>query len=410
MNDKIKNVILHPNFRLIWTGILVGLVNSFAWFGTFTFVNGYIVKELGFSNQQWTTVSLCFSGGIVFWSIFALEIATWIGRRNTLTIGFVLTGIIYFLLGGLRNLYVIGLLLWLMGYIPAVYNGCWLAIAASVNNSKSSRMLVINQLVLILTGILALICSGYIITLIGFQKTFLLFGGICLICGALFHVSVVPLAERANCQIKSFRQFSRHDISGLFSLPLCIILLFGFCLEPFNYHTINQLLPNLTRDYYHFSENAVGMLVALGRLPAILVLIILIYSVTVLNVLRVYGFCMMIAGVMVFLQGWIHSTHSMILLFFLFYLFHGGSWGTNTATVNQIIPQQMRDSVFSLLSIVGTLMIFLVGFFHNRLLASGFSLQDVFYYCGFFSMGGGMILFIYSFMVKPAAFEKNSLP
>ena len=81
---------------LVVATLPVAFAGTVTWFGLYTFVNGYLVKGLGYSNEQWTEATLWFTGGMIVWQLLCTGIAARIGRRWTVTLS-LLAGALFYL-------------------------------------------------------------------------------------------------------------------------------------------------------------------------------------------------------------------------------------------------------------------------------------------------------------------------
>ncbi len=387
-----------PFFLLILASLPGSLVLAIAWYGTYTFVNGYIVKGLGYSNETWTAASLWFSAGMIFWPIVCTEISAKIGRRWTVTLSLLIASFFFLAISFTQNMIVIRFLLALMGFTVAANNVAWLPMVAQVSRKFPGRAFGINQITSALVGIGSMIAAGYVIDRLSYRTGFILFGLTCGICTLIFHVISRPLERRQQTKVLPFRKFSRRDLADLGTWPFLILLIAGSGLGVFNYHTINQLFPNLARDFYHLSEKGVGLIVALGRIPTLVILFILVRTIDRLNILRLYGVLMLLAGAMVFLIGRAGGMELGVGLYFAFYLFHGGIWGTEAPAYNASVEPRLRDSAFALMNVVATVALFGAGLVHNRMLALDCSLPVVFSLCGLIGVFGGSVIAVYSFI------------
>ncbi len=382
---------------LICISTPVSIISTICWFGIFTFVNGYIVKGLGHSNETWTAVSLWFTGSMVFWPVICTELSAKIGRRMTMTGSMFVASFFYFAIATTQNLIVIRILLVLVGLVVTVGNVSWLSMVAQISRKFPAKALAVYQLVGVIGGVLTLISGGYLISHLEYKTAFILFGAICGICGIIFYVLSAPLEDKGKVEILSFRKFSRRDFKDMVTGPFLAVMLLGIGLGPFNYHTINQLFPNLARDILHLGDKGIGTIVALGRVPAMLMLLILARMVDRVNIFRIYGLAVAITGIWLAMLGQMKGLEAAIVCYLGFYVCHGGTWSTESAAVNMVSQPRLRDAVFAVMSILATAAVFITGLVHNRMLAAGFSLPRIFLVCGLIGTTGGTLLFLYSF-------------
>ncbi|MHB9130349.1 MAG: MFS transporter [Armatimonadota bacterium] len=387
----------HPLLWLIITAIPVSLVGTMAWFGVFTFVNGYLVKQLGYSNADWTASTLWFVGGVIGWQVLCTEISARIGRRATVTLAMAMVALGYLGLMCTSNPLLINGLLVLMGFIVAATPAAWLPLVIEVEHERPGRALAAVQLTAAAWSSIALVSGGYLVTALGYRNTFLTFIVASLLCAAAFHWCARTFREEHHAQVISLRCVSKADLRSLLAGPFLIVLLLGVCMEPFNYHSVNQLFPNIARDIHAFNEQHISLVVALGRLPAILSLFVLAYFIDRINPLRVYGTGLMLAGISVVGFGLAPTAGWLVAAYFAYYLSHGSVWGSNTASVNAVTPNRLRDAAFAIMSIISLSFVLVVGVIHNRLLSAGVTLPHVFLWCGLIAAVAGVTLLAYSF-------------
>ena len=64
-------------------------------------------------------------------------------------------------------------------------------------------------------------------------------------------------------------------------------------------------------------------------------------------------------------MGFAESPWLVVVLFPMFYLFHGAVWASNNAAVNAAVEPRLRDVAFTLQSLVTNLTVLLIGGFHT---------------------------------------------
>lgn len=382
---------------LVLTAFPVSLVGTLSWFGVFTFVNAYLTTGLGYTAETWTAVTLWFTGGMIVWPLLCTEISARIGRRKTVVLGMLAVSLFYFLIACTSNLIAIRLLLAMIALLQGTNSIAWLPMVAEYGRDYPGRAFAVMQLVGGAVATATLLFGGMLLAKTHYHDAFLYFGAVCALCTLAFWFSSRAMEAEVRCAVVSLRQVSRADLLRLFTGPFVILLLLGICMEPFNYHTANQLYPNLARDVYHLSNKHISMVVALGRLPAIVTLFVIAHVIDRLNVVRCYGAGLCATGVCIVAMGLAQGHGLLIAGFFAYYLCHGSVWGTNLAAINRVVSSRLRDSAFALMSVIMTCAVFVVGIVHNRLLAAGVSLPHVFTYCGAVAFVAGLCLVGYSF-------------
>ncbi|MHB9025913.1 MAG: MFS transporter [Armatimonadota bacterium] len=383
--------------RLGLTTIPVSLVGAMCWFGVFTFVNAYLVKGLGHSNAEWTAATLWLIGGILAWQFICTEISAKLGRRGAVTLGMGVSALAFLGFALTANLLAIHLLLALIGMMTAMTSVAWLPMVATIGGERPGLALAVAQWVAALVGAVALIAGGQIIAGGNYRLTFITFAIACAVGAAIFWLLSKPFAQQAGDAVISLRRISGADLRKLATGPFLLVVLLGFFMEPFNYHTANQLFPNLARDVHGLGDASISTIVALGRLPALFTLALLARHIDQLKAPRVYGLAMLLVALWVVTMGQAGSTILLVVAYFGYYLCHGLVWGSNAAAGNAAVEPRLRDSAFALMSIITYVAIFVTGFVHNRLISAGFTLPHVFLVSGLLAAAAGGALFLYSF-------------
>ena len=380
--------------------LLATLPVSFAgiatWFGLYTFVNGYLVRGLGYTNEQWTETTLWFIGSMIAWQLLCTEIAARIGRRHTVTISLAAAALFYFGMALTDNGWVIRALMALAGFTQAVSMVTWQPLIANYGRERPGRALAISQLVNAGVGAVLLIGGGQIIASASYHNAFLLLGACCALFTLWFHLVSRNFAA-GQTEVVSLLRVVRTDWRKLAGGAFLMLTFVGLCLEPFNYLTVNQLLPNLARDAHGLLDKDISALVALGRLPALVSLFVLATVIDRVNALRTYGLGIGLVGMCVIGLGLAPSLTPLIAIFMMYFLIMGTVWGSNAAAVNASVTADLRDSAFALTSILLSIALFGVGFVHNRLLGAGLTVAQVFVISGAVPLVAGAALVIYSF-------------
>lgn len=392
----------HPIAALIGASIPVSLVTSLAWFGVFTFVNGYVIKELGHLNSAWTAATLWFAGGLIGWQLVCTEISAKIGRHATVVLALSVAACAYVGLALTTNLTVICLLLALIGFVSAANNAAWLPMAAEIGATYPGRALAVAQIVSVLCSMAVLAGGGALIAALEYRTAFLLSAGVSAGCALWFYRLTAAFAHHNHGRVVSLLTFTKDDLRSLLRGPFLVVLLLGVCVEPFNYHTINQLFPNLARDAYAVSEQRISEIVALGRLPALAGLLILSRYIDRLPAMRCYGAGLAAAGLVVAGLGRAPDVGWLAAAFVAFYLPHGVVWGSNLAAVNAVVAPRLRDAAFAIMSVVMLGAQFGAGVVHNRMVNAQIALGDIFLWCGAIVVVSGGALLAYSFSAHAA--------
>ena len=382
--------------RLITMVCPLALVITMSWFGVFTFVNGYIVKTLGHTDEQWTRATLWFTGGVIFWQLICTEISARIGRRKTVTLALATAAIGYALLAVVRDMRLICPILAMMGFPTAANAVAWMPLIAEAGRDRPGRAVATSQMTINIVAAGSLIAGGYLSAGMNHQRAFLVISVACALCAIVFHRLTRPL-EGVHSSVLKLSQVSRRDLLGLLRSPFPYLMLFGLCMEPFNFHTNNQLFPNLARIKHGLTERQISLIVALGRLPALITLIPLAYHIDRLRGLRWYGAGLLCAGIAVVWMGMAQGVAALVVGFASLYVSYGLIWGSNVATINGCIEPRLRDSAFAIMNVLLMASVFGVGGVHNRMLNAGWTFPSVFMFCGAIGSSAGVMLIAYSF-------------
>ena len=233
--------------------------------------------------------------------------------------------------------------------------------------------------------------------------------GFCIACLAAFHFAarhLETLADTTNIEDEqpvrpdgplSLLKLQWHDVRELVYSAFPVVLLLGICAAPFAFHTSNQLFPNLARDIHHLREDSIARLVAMGRLPAMLTLVLMSPIIDRLNLVRFYGVFLFTDGLLIAAIALSHSTLVAGGAYLVFYLSHGLVWAFALPAINVCVRPRLRDSAFALTAMFEIVGVFLAGILHNRLIEAGFSLPYVFVVCGVVVGASGLLLLGYSF-------------
>jgi predicted MFS family arabinose efflux permease len=377
----------------------VAVVYTLSWFGVFTFVNAYLKHELNYTSEEWTAVTLWYTGSMVVWPFFCSELSAWLGRRWTVTLAMLLSGMLFIGFTFFPQRLAIGAMLALMALTVAVVSAVWMPMVAAAGGNQPGRALITFNFTNTVIGASALIAGGYAADYLGYRQAFQYCAAACII-GALLFILVTRSFEAhgQTAKVVSLRRLTHADVMALLTGPYLIIVLCGLSMEAFNYHTVNQLWPNLARDTHGMGEKAITTMVALGRLPALLTLTVLAQFIDRVNPLRFYGFSFLYVASCVFTLGLVPNDGALRMAYVAYFIGMGCVWGSNSPSVNAAVSPHLRDSAFALMLVPAQLAVFLVGIFQNRLLAAGVSLPEVFRWCGIIAaLGGGVVLIVYSF-------------
>lgn len=403
---------------------------SVSWFGMYSFVNSYVSRDLRVSTQDWTTATLWLTASMIFCQLWAADLAGWIGRVPALLVAMIATAVSFAGIAIARDFRIVGPMLALMGFAQAVANVIWFPLVAQLGGDKPGRALAINQLLTVVVSFAILVAGSTLAARLTYLTLFWIITGVSLGCAGVFALVTRRPSPGTTPQpgewtmprdepIVSLRHLKRSDIAALMGGPFLFILLIGVALEPFNYHTLNQLFQNLLRSTITGSatggaiattqasigaaknesagvEQFITNLVAIGRMPAIIMLFVLGRRIDRLNPVRWYGMGLTFAAITLVTMGVITSKGSLMVLYPLFYVFHGAVWAGNSASVNAVVEPRLREVAFILMSTFANVALLIVGLIHNSLAEQGVSLRTIFVLCGSVALFSGVMLTLYA--------------
>lgn len=386
-----------PFRRMVLATLPISLVVVLSWFGVFTFVNGYCLTRLGYSNAEWSRLMLWLIGAMLGWQIVCTEIARRLGRVRTLTLAMAGAALGHGLLAMSANPWMLRAGLVLIAGIIGMQTVIWFALVAETGRRLPGRAMAVSNVISTLIVVLVLIGGGFLVEWLPYRRAFLFFAGLCAASCWIFFGLARLLETGAEPPLVSLFRFQREDLRGFFNWPFLGILLLGVFIEPFNFHTANQLFPNLMRDAHLWTEQAISMAVALGRVPGIILTFLVAQIIDRVSAPRAYGIGMLTAGLGVLLAGLAKSSWPALGGYLLFYAGQGIIWASNMAAINGAVPARLRDAAFAILGLVMGGGIFLAGWGHALLLTRGLSIGAVFAVCGLLGALGAAALIACSF-------------
>lgn len=381
--------------RLILAAIPVAVTWTLAWFGVFCFVNAYVKQVLQQDTAVWTRLTLWFIGGVVVWQATAAELSARIGRKRTLFGAMMLSSGLFAAIPFVGSVQLLGPLLALLGVMHGVFFGVWFPFVASAGRAEPGRSLAGTQFVFNTCSLLAILVAAPVMQKGAYRTLFLVGGASMLVCALLFSLLAAGLDEGSS-KVTSIWRLRRTDLKALFHGPFLWIALGGLMLEPFGFHTVNQLFPNLGRELHGMGEGTITVVVSSTRLPALLVLFVLTHIIDRLNAGRCYGVGLFVGGASIVAMALVPGGAKVPLLFFLslYYAGQGTVWGSNSTAVNRMVPPHLRDAAFACMGLILMASLLTVGLIHNRLVEAGVSLPHVFIICGLVCAGAGALLIV----------------
>jgi MFS family permease len=391
---------------MLQAGVPVTLVLTMSWFGVYTFINAYYTRGLGKSNAEWTALTLWFNGSMMLWPFVCVRLVAWIGHRRLTTAALGLCAVLYLLTAFAHTKTEFSAIVTLMAIVPSVLAVAWLPVVIEAGHSRPGRAIASYTLISTIVGACALIAGGGVLAAAGYRPMFLAMSAAAAVCTLVFYPLSARLPAPPPVRV-GLLAIPRRDLMKFARGPVAFLLLAGVCIEPFNFHAANQLFPNLARDVHGLSAGAIGGIVALGRLPALVSLFVLARIVDEVPITRFYGAGLMLAGVCVCCTASAGATGWLIAAYCGYYLFHGAVWGTNTAAINAAVEPRQREYAMAITTSVSTGATFAVGVVHNRLLTAGMSLPGVIHLSGAIGAVAGVVMICYSF-TRFAAWSRPS--
>lgn len=387
--------------RLALASVPVGIAYTLSWFGIFTFVNNFLVSGLGYSNEAWTAIALWYTGSMMLWPFITNEISAWLGRRWTVCGGIALGAVLFLGFAVARETWVFCLLLALMSLVTNTISAVWLPMVATAGGEKPGRALVLFNWVNNLIGASALIGGSLLIEHLGYDTTFALCAAVLALGAVGFVFASDGMGGTTPAKVVSLRKLTPADLRALVAGPFLLVMLCGMCMEAFNYHTVNQLWPNLARDVHALSDRSITTAVAVCRLPALVSLAVLGLFVDRVPIIRMYGFSVLAVSAGVFCMSLAPDRGTLVGCLTGYFVTQGLVWGSNSPALNSTVSPRLRDTAFTVNMALATGAVFLVGIVHNRLLHAGFALPRIFAVCSLTTaLGGAAVLIFYSFLKR----------
>ena len=397
--------------RLTWLIVVtlpLAVVTALSWFGVYTFVNAYLIRGLGWTNEDWTVATLFLTCGMFLWYPLCTEISSRLGRRHTVTLSLIGPTVSYTVLVLFPHPWAIHASMALMGSTLAAYLVAWVPFSAEVVRNRPKQAMAMVAWTLNLVSAITLVIGGRIIVTENYRAMFLGIGAVNVVCLAAFHL----LARHVERMIQadsttvdtplspsnglSLRQLSLKDLSEMARSAMPMVILFGICAAPFSFQSTNALFPNLVRDIHRMDENTIATLVGLGRIPTLITLLGLSYFLDRWNTTRWYGIGLLLDGAAIVAIAFAPGPWSAGGGYLVFYFFHGVVWAAALPAISDCVRPQLRDSAFAITLIAELAAIVFVNLAHNRLLAAGVALPNVFTLCGLVTAAASVVLIAHS--------------
>jgi MFS family permease len=379
--------------RLVLSAIPMALTWTLAFFGVFCFVNGYVKRELGLGTEVWTQLTIWLIGGVVFWQAVAAEVSARIGRRRALVGAMAMSAAAYAAIPFVHDPRYLGPLLAVLGVMHGVFFGVWFPFVAAAGRAAPGRSIAGTQLVFNCCSLLGILVGAPVMAAQNFRLLFFVGSGIMFLSTVSFAVLASKLEEGGD-KVTSIWRLKRADIKAVLHGPFLWIAFAGLMLEPFGFHTVNNLFPNLAREWHGFGEGQITVSVSVMRIPALMVLLVLTQWIDRLNATRCYALGLLLGGVGVMGMGLAPQPWVLLLLLSFYYGGQGIVWGSNSTTVNRMVPADLRDAAFALMGMILMLSMLAVGVIHDWLANADVPLPRLFAICGVFGIVSGTTLLV----------------
>ncbi|MCX5660259.1 MAG: MFS transporter [Planctomycetota bacterium] len=389
--------------RILAMSSAVGFVAAITWFGIYTLVNAYMVRGLGCSDAEWTSATLWLTGGMVVWQLLAAPMATKLGRVGAMTLALLVGGAAYAVIAVTRSPLVIGMMLGCMGLTQAMISVVFIPLIADVGGDPPGRAIAAYEWLVTAVSVAASGSGGSLIDRGVYAPVFLAIAGLSMASAGLFFMlcrDPALLSKAADSRPAiGLHNVTRADLK-LLGWPFLAVLVLGISAEPFYYHMVNQLFPNLARQDYGMGEARIATIVALGRLPSLLSLVLVAHRIDRGNTIAIYGMGIVASGTMAIAMAWAPGAAWGVGLYLAYYLCHGVVWGANCAAANAAVPPRLRELAFTLICLGQAGFAYVAGWLHQQMLERGCSIRAVYTVSGSIALVGGVCLLIYA-MASP---------
>ncbi|MCP4645358.1 MAG: MFS transporter [bacterium] len=348
--------------RLFWivtASLPAAVVCAVTWFGSFVFVNGFVIKGLGWSNEDWTRVVICMTLGMFVWYALITEVSARVGRRRAVALTMALSVIGYLAMSQATTFWTVGGALILLSSMPPAYMVAWTPFVAEAGGDRPGRAMATSALTLNLVASAALIAGGYLIDPAHYREAFLVLAVIC----ACALVAFLKLSDRLETDVRAGQVASgmeprprptsvlRLGFDGIRELaqgPFFVVIVFGTFAAPFSFQASNALFPNLARDVHGFSEETIATLVGLSRFMTLGTLFLVSRNIDRWNPVRCYAVGLLLDAVAIGAIAWAPGPTTAGIAYLSFYVVHGIVWGSAAAALSVFIHPRLKDSAFAI--------------------------------------------------------------
>lgn len=386
--------------RILVLACSVAFVAAITWFGIYTLVNAYMTRDLGRSDADWASATLWLTGGMVVWQLLAAPIANLLGRTAAMALALAAGGVAYGVIAATRSPHVIGPMLGLMGLTQAMVYVVFVPLMAELGGDRPGRALAAYQWIVTVVTVASIVLGGAMVDRWGFGYAPVFWGiaGISLLCAGLFAWFARGIGAADARPAVGLHNLTRADLK-LLRGPFLVVLILGLSAEPFYYHMINQLFPNLARETHGLGVTQIGAIVALGRLPSLLSIAFVAQRIDRGNPILFYAGGIVASAAVAICIAWTTHEAWAIGLYLTYYLCHGVVWGANCSAANATIPPRLRELAFTIICLVQAGFAYGAGVLHQDMLARGHSIREVFAVSGGIALLAGVGLLIYALTV-----------
>lgn len=350
--------------------------------------------------EQFGILLACYGGGAFFWYLLSSELAALAGRRATMGWATVQTSLVLIALPVVaHSLPLLMLKMGLLGLMGAAVWSVWFPLVLEADHRVRPSLVATFFVALYTVSAILIPVASQLLASHGTVQTVMGMGAASLATSVLvIAVSAKMLRPTRSLAPVSFLRLTRDDFADLFNLSYLFLFMFGLLLLPVLLYTSGTLLPALAERNLKFDESALSWIMAIGRVPAVAVLLVAMPNLRHAVPVRYFGMGLVVAGVG--LGGAAKATNPLIFVVCLLVYFAGIGlcWSAFFDAVISAVVREARipGLLFSGLGLV--LGIAASGGLHYAAFIFDLTVVHVFLLVAAGSAGGGVLLFLGSFI------------
>ncbi len=267
------------------------------------------------TGAQWGLLTLAHAGGAIFWYILCVELAALAGRRATIAWAMFQTSLALIALPVVGNQWLPMLMLFgVMGVMPAALWAVWFPLVHESDHQLRPSAVAGFFVVLYTVTSMALPIGVQVMKLRGSTQTLMGMGAAGLGFSMLTAIASKSMLRSTRSKAPtSLMRLTREDIGEMTSLSFVFLFLFGILTYPLLFQTTTAMGATLAQAQLgRLSDVGIGMILALGPVPALAVLLLAMPSLKDSVPLRYLGLGMMVAAVGMVVIG--KATHPFVFL------------------------------------------------------------------------------------------------